>query len=241
MLARLLHDTAHVVCISSLAGRVSEPKLPVGDYRIGGFGGRIGLTEYLVRERIDAVVDATHPFAVKMTQTAATVCDDLGLPRLLLQRPPYRMSEGDRWIRVDSMEDAAYLVPELGRRVFITTGRNRLRDYAQMPQDVWCLVRCVDPPVGPVPPNLEVLLARGPFDAASERELLLDNRIDVMTSKDSGGELTEGKLIAARELDIPVIMVSRPEPVPSELVTTPHEAMAWVEKLVAQAADHQVP
>lgn len=213
---------------SSLAGRVRNPKLPVGECRIGGFGGPDGFADYLETERITAVIDATHPFAATMTRTAATVCAALAIPRLVVQRPRYSQQPHDEWLRVPSVAAAAQAIPQCGRRVFITTGRQELPAYAQLPAETYSLVRCVDPPVGAMPPNLAVILARGPFDVAAERKLLHTHRIEVLTTKDSGGSLTSGKLQAARELGITVIMVDRPTLPSGDVVSTAQAAQAWV-------------
>jgi precorrin-6A/cobalt-precorrin-6A reductase len=196
--------------VSSLAGRVREPALPAGDVRIGGFGGPDGLVAFLTAEHISAVIDATHPFAEGMSANAAAACGQTGTPLLRVVRPPWRPRDGDTWHAARSLADAASLLPGLGRRVFLTTGRQGLAAFAGLRQ-TWFLIRCVDPPAGPMPPQRQVILARGPYDTAAERALMREHQIDVLVTKNSGGELTAGKLAAARDLSIAVVMVSRPE------------------------------
>jgi precorrin-6x reductase len=121
-LAARLHPDVDV--ISSLAGRVPDPALPVGEVRIGGFGGVEGMRHWLVQSAVDAVVDATHPFAATITAHGVTVCAELGLPHLLLARPAW--PSGDA-IVVASDGEAAQTVAARGySRVFLTTAAARV-------------------------------------------------------------------------------------------------------------------
>lgn len=196
--------------VSSLAGRVRDPALPAGEVRIGGFGGAGGLAAWLTDQHVSAVIDATHPFAEGISANAAAACGQTGTPLLRVVRPPWLPGAGDSWHEARTLAEAASLLPGLGRRVFLTTGRQGLAAFAPLLQ-TWFLIRCVDPPADPMPPQHEVILARGPYDAAAERTLMRQHQIDVLVTKNSGGELTAGKLAAARELGIAVVMVSRPE------------------------------
>jgi precorrin-6A/cobalt-precorrin-6A reductase len=213
--------------VSSLAGRVRDPALPAGEVRIGGFGGVDGLADWLIAHDVAAVVDATHPFAHRISAHAAAACARTGTPLLGLTRPPWTPGEHDTWHQAGSLQDAARLLPALGRRAFLTTGRQGLAAFAPLDQ-TWFLIRCVDPPSGPLPRACEVILARGPYDAGAERALMRAHRIDVLVTKNSGGELTAGKLDAARELGIPVIMVARP-PLPEvPRCESAGEAESWL-------------
>jgi precorrin-6A/cobalt-precorrin-6A reductase len=196
--------------VSSLAGRVRHPALPAGEVRIGGFGGAGGLAAWLTDQHVSAVIDATHPFAAGISGNAAVACGQTGTPLLRVVRPPWLPGEGDTWHEASSLADAAKLLPGLGRRVFLTTGRQGLTAFAALRQ-TWFLIRCVDPPAGPMPPQRTVVLARGPYDAGAERALMRQHQIDVLVTKNSGGDLTAGKLAAARDLGVAVVMVSRPE------------------------------
>ncbi|WP_086782454.1 cobalt-precorrin-6A reductase, partial [Crossiella equi] len=197
--------------VSSLAGRVREPLLPPGEVRIGGFGGVAGLVEWLRGNGIQLVVDATHPFAATMTANASAACAVLGVPLLLLRRPGWTEQAGDRWHWVGSVAEAAALVPSIGSRVLLTTGRRDLPLFDD--PALWYLCRSVDPPES-CPPNASVLLDRGPYTVDGELALLREHRIDVLVTKDSGGGQTSAKLTAARRLGIPVVIVRRP-PVPA--------------------------
>ncbi|WP_019816185.1 cobalt-precorrin-6A reductase [Saccharomonospora saliphila] len=212
---------------SSLAGRVAAPRLPEGGVRIGGFGGPDGLASWLAEHDVAAVVDATHPFAERISASAAAGCATAGVPLLRLERPGWEPGPGDDWRWVDSLDEAAALVPELGTRVFLTSGRQGLSAFAGV-TDVFFLARCVDPPEPPLPPRIEVLLSRGPYRAEDEAALMREHRIDVLVTKDSGGTHTEGKLTAARELGIPVVMVRRPPHPDVEVVTDVDGARAWL-------------
>ncbi|MFB8000941.1 cobalt-precorrin-6A reductase [Nocardia sp. NPDC056000] len=210
--------------VSSLAGRVREPVLPVGAVRVGGFGGVDGLREWLADNGIDAIVDATHPFAGGITANAAQAAADVGLPVLHVRRPGWREEAGDRWIRIPDVSAAAEAVAGLGDRVFLTIGRQGVAAFAESAQ--WFLIRAIDPPDGAMPVRHELLLARGPFSVEDETALLADRRIEVTVTKDSGGALTEAKLTAARALGIPVLMIDRP-PLPAGARRVETVAAAW--------------
>ncbi|MGW5072500.1 cobalt-precorrin-6A reductase [Rhodococcus sp. NPDC004095] len=231
-LAAALVSEPGIAVESSLAGRVRNPRLPDGEVRVGGFGGVDGLREYLRANRIDAIVDATHPFASRITANAATAAASAGVPLLILRRPAWTPAPEDNWTQVDSLAAAAAALPALGRRVFLTIGRQGVDAFAG--SDAWFLVRAIDPPEGPAPTATTLLLDRGPFGLDAERELLRDNRIDVLVTKNSGGALTEAKLTAARELGVAVLMVSRP-PLPSWVPVTSDvaAAAAWALESVA--------
>ncbi|MGI5349758.1 cobalt-precorrin-6A reductase [Streptomyces sp. CA-250714] len=232
-LAELLDGAPDMRVTSSLAGRVAAPRMPPGDVRIGGFGGVRGLAEWLRTHLVDVLIDATHPFAETISFHAAEAAAEAHVPLLALRRPGWVPTAGDNWHMADSLPHAAQLLPRLGRRVFLTTGRMGLAafaDAASAGQDsdgLWFLVRSVDPPEPgtPTPARMELLLDRGPFTLDGERELLRGHRIDVVVTKDSGGTATAPKLAAAREASLPVVIVRRP-PVPEgvRVMTSPEEA-----------------
>jgi precorrin-6A/cobalt-precorrin-6A reductase len=223
-LASLLQHDVDV--ISSLAGRVPDPALPVGEVRIGGFGGVAGMRRWLAEHAVDAVVDATHPFAATITAHAAQVCGELTLPHLVLARPAW--PHGDA-IVVHSDAEAADTVAMHGfSRVFLTTGRSGVAAFAAV--DAWFLIRAVTAPDSDTLPHRhEVLLSRGPYRYDGELALMKDHRIDALVTKNSGGDMTRAKLDAAATLGIPVVMVDRP-PLPAgvQTVSTVDEAAAWV-------------
>ncbi|MDO0910069.1 cobalt-precorrin-6A reductase [Streptomyces sp. DT2A-34] len=204
---------------TSLAGRVARPGAVEGDVRIGGFGGAQGLADWLRAEHVDTLVDATHPFAESITANAVRAATATGVPAVILRRPGWRPGPEDRWHEVASLDEAAGLLPSLARRVFLTTGRLGLAAFAHL-TDLHFVVRSVEPPEPPMPPHTEVLLARGPFTADDEAALLREHRIDVLVTKDSGGEATSAKLTAARRLALPVVVVRRP-PLPEGVAAVP--------------------
>lgn len=229
-LAERLVERPDLHVTSSLAGRVREPQLPPGAVRVGGFGGPDGLTDWLRHEQIGAVVDATHPFARTITDNAVAAADRAGRPLLVLRRPAWQPGSGDDWRAVPSLAAAAALLPELGERIFLTTGRQGLAHFAAL--DLRFLVRSVDPPEPPLPQRTTVLLARGPFTVPGELALLREHHIDVVVTKNSGGSMTGAKLTAARELGLPVVMIQRPPLPPVASAGTVEEAIAWLDSVL---------
>jgi precorrin-6A/cobalt-precorrin-6A reductase len=211
---------------SSLAGRVARPRLPVGEVRVGGFGGPDGIARWLAEHRVAAVVDATHPFAERISASAASACATAGVALLRLERPGWSERPGDRWTWVDDLTGAAAAIRRLGTRGLLTTGRQGLSAFSVL-DDVWFLIRCIDPPEPPLPRRHELILGRGPYTLAGELGLIDDHRIDVVVTKDSGGELTAAKLDAARERGLPVIVVRRPPRPGDETVADVAAATAW--------------
>lgn len=227
-LASRLHAQGLTV-VSSLAGRVARPRLPVGEVRVGGFGGVDGLVAYLRGHDVRAVVDATHPFAERIGANAAAACPAAGVPLLRLARPGWTARPGDDWHRVPDLAGAARGVRALGRRAFLTSGRQGLRAFTS-DASTWFLIRTVDPPdEADLPAHHALLLDRGPYTPAGEGTLMDEHRIDVLVTKDSGGALTEAKLDAARERRIPVVMVDRPPRPRAETVGDAAAAAAWVD------------
>ena len=232
-LAEALSDSGWQV-ISSLAGRTSSPRLPAGETRIGGFGGVVGLIDYLRTQRISALIDATHPFAATMGWHAAEACRALQLPLLRLERPAWQPEPGDRWHPVADWDAARATLRALGaRRVLLALGRQDLEPFVAL-TGVRFLIRCVSPP-DPLPAfaDAELLLARGPFDLASERALLDSARIDAIVCKSSGGEATVAKLIAARERGTPVVMRQRPRRPALQSRADVEGAQDWLAAVIA--------
>ncbi len=193
--------------------------------RVGGFGGVEGLRDWLVANGIDTVIDATHPFAGVISANAAAAAADLGLPLVHLRRPGWSAQDGDRWIRVTDLAAAAETVGEMGERVFLTIGRQGVGAFAGLTEP-WFLIRAIDPPEGALPPRHELLLARGPFTVEDESQLLADRHIDVLVTKDSGGDQTDAKLTAARTAGLPVVMIDRPA-LPEGAVVMENVAQVW--------------
>ncbi len=226
-LASAQHGRAGFAVTSSLAGRVAVQSLPSGDVRIGGFGGVDGLRRWLREKRVDAVVDATHPFARAMTEHAVAATTAAGVPLLVLRRDGWIAGPGDRWHRVPDGAAAARLVDGMGERVFLATGSGDLAAFTGLDAH-WFLLRAVDPPPAPLPVRHHLVLARGPFTADSERALLREHRIDLVVTRDSGGAMTAAKLVAARELGLPVVLLERPPGPGVPTVATVDEAVRWL-------------
>ncbi|RUV19663.1 cobalt-precorrin-6A reductase [Mesorhizobium sp. M7A.F.Ca.MR.245.00.0.0] len=194
----------------SLAGRTESPVAQGVPVRTGGFGGADGLADYLRKEHIDLLIDATHPYAAQISANAAQAARVAGVPILALRRPGWEPVEGDRWTEVDTSGDAARALGPAPRRVFLALGRQEVAAFEAAPQHHY-LVRSVDA-IEPklAVPDASYLLARGPFREAEERTLLEEHRIDVVVSKNSGGAATYGKIAAARALGLEVVMIQRP-------------------------------
>ena len=230
-LARALAGDARYDIVLSLAGRTEQPvPLPV-TVRRGGFGGVAGLARFLAEERIDRVIDATHPFAVQMKAHAIAAAREAGVRLLAIRRPPWVAVQGDDWIMAGDLDEAAAALGPAPQRVFLTTGRDELGPFVAAPQHFY-LIRSVEAPAPTeLPPSTELILARGPFVFEAERVLLEQKRIDVVVSKNSGGEATKAKLEAARALGLPVIMVQRPElPEAPESVASVAAALDWLDQ-----------
>jgi precorrin-6A/cobalt-precorrin-6A reductase len=231
--------TSGLRVISSLAGRVAAPRSPPGEVRIGGFGGPDGLAEYLSAERISAVIDATHPFAARITGNAVAACARTGTPLLVLRRPPWLPVNGDRWTTVPDLTAAAAVLtgrhpdavrtagPSPDAAVLLTIGRQGVGAFCAAPQRFW--LRSIDPPEPPLPARAELILDRGPFTRDGELALLRRLSIDVLVTKNSGGRLTAAKLAATRELGLPVIVIDRPADPPGiQVVPDVPSALTWL-------------
>ena len=217
-----------LVVTTSLAGRTERPRPVAGLVRTGGFGGPAGLAAYLTEHGIGRLIDATHPFATRISAAARLACEQANVPRLLLRRPPWQRHPHDHWIEVDGITAAAAIVDRAGRRAWLTLGASEIAAFSGATA-VHFLVRLVDPPRHPLPlRSYEVIVGRGPFSAAEEHSHIERHAIDVLVSKASGGAATEAKIIAARERGLPVIMVRRPPLEPGEAVDTVEEALDWL-------------
>src|SRR5262249_16985852 len=208
-LARAVERRRGLKVITSLAGRTREPAALPGATRSGGFGGMEGLIRFIREEKVDVIIDATHPYAEQISRHAVVASRSTGVPLVRLERPPWPRQPGDRWALVDSVTEAARVCQDYGRRAFLPVGRQDLPAFSHL-----------QPPSFLLPPlprlHCEVATGRGPFTADDERKLLLQHRVDMIVAKNSGGDATYGKIAAARALGLPVILVRRPVP-PFEL------------------------
>ncbi len=220
----------------SLAGRTAMPAAQPVPVRVGGFGGAEGLANYLVSERIDALIDATHPYANVITANAVAAARRSGVPSIALLRRPWIAISGDRWIEVSDVAEAVRAIGQTPRRVFVALGRNELEPFRDAPQHYY-LIRSVDPVDPPLPlPHVGYVTGRGPFGEADDRALMTGHRIDVVVAKNSGGTATYGKVAAARVLGIDVIMLRRPAAPACAAVETIEDAVAWLDHALTSAA-----
>ncbi len=225
-LAQTVCEMPDLDVIYSLAGRTRKPNLPNCHLHLGGFGGVEGLIAYLKEAEIDLVVDATHPFAATMAAHTAEACQEANIPRLKYCRPAWSQGEVS-WKSVSTYQSAADQLKDFGGRVFLSIGTKDLGAFSGL-KDKWFLIRAVEQPETPIPlDNHELLLERGPFDEAHEQTLLVTTQIDVLVSKNSGGQMA-GKLTAAHSLGIPIIMIEQPAPPAGEVVDNIEDVLGWL-------------
>lgn len=224
-IAAQLTTDASLRVTTSLAGRTKSPAAIAGDVRTGGFGGADGLAHWIAQNQVDLVIDATHPFAARISANAREAADRTGVPLLAFERPAWTPVAGDDWTDAATVADAAALIGADPKRVFLAVGRQEVEPFDAFWQHVY-VVRSVEPIEDRLLPGATRLLDRGPFDEAAERRLLEDHRIDVIVAKNSGGDATYGKIAAARALGLPVVMVRRPAP---PLLGAYHDIGALVE------------
>lgn len=235
-LARALAGDARFQPVLSLAGVTRAPRPQPIPTRIGGFGGAEGLAAYLRAEGIGAVVDATHPFAAAMTANAAGAAARSGTPLLRLHRPAWTAGPGDRWTEVPGMAEAARALGPAPRRVLLTVGQKELAPFRAAPWHHYTLRSVDPPPPESLPPRTVLITATGPFPLEAERALLRERGIEVLVSKNSGGGATAAKLVAARELGLPVILLARPAPPPGlQTVADTAAALDWLARRHAGA------
>jgi precorrin-6A/cobalt-precorrin-6A reductase len=223
-LARALADLG-ADAVFSYAGRTASPVAQPLPTRIGGFGGVEGLIAYLRSEGIGAVIDATHPFAAQMSRNVVAACAATGVPLAALERDGWQAGPGDRWIHVPDIAGAVAALPEAPARVFLAIGRQNLEAFAQVPH--MYLLRLVDPAPAPLP-QAEVVIDRGPFDVAGDTALLRRYAITHVVSKNAGGAGAEAKLVAARMLGLPVILIDRPHVPARRCCRSVGEVLAWL-------------
>jgi precorrin-6A/cobalt-precorrin-6A reductase len=227
-LAELLAEQSGILSMLSFAGRTTALRAPKIPYRIGGFGGADGLQAYLEAERIDVLVDATHPFAEHISRHAAIAAAGANIPLIVLSRPAWVRQPGDHWIDAIDMAAAAAALGREPKRVFLTIGRLQLDAFAAAPQHFY-LIRTIERLTFPARlPRHRAILGRGPFAVEAEDKLLREESIDVVVSKNSGGEAAFAKVRAARHLGLPVVMVARPRQAPGPVLHDPAEVMAFL-------------
>jgi precorrin-6A/cobalt-precorrin-6A reductase len=220
----------------SLAGRTASPMPQAVAIRVGGFGGAGGLADYLLEQHIDALIDATHPYASVISANAVAAARQIAVPFVALRRPPWTAVEGDHWIEVRDTGAAVIAIGDEPRRVFVALGRNEVAAFAGAPQHHY-LIRSVDPVYPPLPlPHVTYITARGPFSEADDRALLTAHAIDVVISKNSGGNAAYGKIAAARALGLNVIIVRRSAAPEAPAVETIEAAVAWLDHTLTSAA-----
>jgi precorrin-6A/cobalt-precorrin-6A reductase len=213
--------------VLSYAGRTENPRAQAIPTRVGGFGGVEGLAEYLTREGVTHLVDATHPFAARISANAIAAAERAGVQMLALTRPEWIEGPGDRWTRVADTEQAVAALGREPRRVFLALGRQTIDDFAHAAQHFY-LLRFVDA-AEPTLPRHHLVVDRGPFTLAGELALLREYRIEVVVAKNAGGSGARAKLDAARERGLPVVMIDRPFIPPRPQVGSVAAVLDWLD------------
>lgn len=232
-LAKIIAKDKRFEPMLSLAGRTASPAASPIPCRIGGFGGWEGLAAWLKAEGMSALVDATHPFAARISANAVKAAEAAGVELLSLSRPAWTRESGDRWIAVPSPVAAAEALGDAPKTIFLATGRLELPAFATAPQHSY-IARVIDHPGDvPLPPRIAFIYDRGPFDAAAETRLFAERQVEIVVSKNSGGAATYGKIEAARQFGLPVVMIERPEKPAGRSVASAAEAMQWLESQLA--------
>lgn len=220
-------DGLSLPVITSLAGRTINPRLPKGAYRIGGFGGIAGLVAYLKQEKIGLIIDATHPFANQITSHAIAAATATGIAILRLERPLWQPEKGDNWLEVETLQQAVAAIPS-NARVFLAIGRQHLSAFSSR-NDASFIARMVDLP-DPAPHNfqaLDIILGK-PDTSISEIDFLSRHNIDIIVCRNSGGPTSYGKILAARKLHLPVIMIGRTTPADVTTVSSITQLLAML-------------
>ncbi len=215
--------------VFSYAGRTTKPIPQPLPTRIGGFGGVEGLKRFIADEGITHIVDATHPFAAGMCWNAAAAAEATGVESLSLQRPPWAPQAGDDWTEVGDVDAAVRALPAARTRIFLAIGRQNIGAFATAPQHHYVL-RIVDEPDGPLPlPDCAAIVSRGPFTRDGDAAMMRERGIELVVSKNAGGNIARAKIDAARELGLPVIMIARPEQPERTTVATVEDALGWLQ------------
>ncbi len=235
-LARELARDSRIEFTLSLAGRTANPaSTPGATVRSGGFGGVSGLTRWLIESGTEAVIDATHPFAAQISANVTAAIDALGLPLYTVVRPPWSAADGDRWQHAATIEEAAGMLGVEPRCVFLSVGRQGVGAFRRAEQHLYVIRAIEKPDTEDMPPRVTLIQARGPFALADEIDTLRRHAVEVVVTKNAGGDATYAKIAAARELELPVIMIERPEKPGRNIVSTSADALRWLETLHAKS------
>ncbi|HXH15798.1 MAG TPA: cobalt-precorrin-6A reductase [Sphingomonas sp.] len=218
-------DTA----VLSYAGRVASPKAQPIPVRVGGFGGVEGLAGYLRDNAVTHLVDATHPFAARMSGNALAAARRAGVAPIALTRPAWAPVPGDRWTHVADIDAAVAALSGDARRVMLALGRMHVDAFAVQPQHDY-LLRFVDPPDrAPALPRHHLIVDRGPFDIEGDRRVMEGHGTEMLVCKNAGGIGAVAKLGAARALGVPVIMIDRPALPARREVHAVADVLGWLD------------
>lgn len=214
--------------ITSLAGVTDHAPDLAGEVRIGGFGGVEGLATYIMDNAVDALIDATHPFATRITEHAIQACRRTATPYLRLDRPEWPMPADTDVVFVPDAHEAARLVARTSSAALLTIGRKDLAAFEGV-NKVKLVVRVIEQPG----PELKLdsatyVIARPPFTVEGEVALMRVHGIDTVVTKASGGDATRAKLDAAAKVGARLVVLRRPPAPDTERVFNVEDALVWV-------------
>jgi precorrin-6A/cobalt-precorrin-6A reductase len=227
-LCELLANRKNMSAMLSLAGRTLNPAQQPIPTRIGGYGGAEGLAGFLSEQKINFLIDASHPFAERISANATAAAALAKVSLIVLTRAPWTQTQGDRWIEVEDLESAVTALGSEPRRVLLTSGRLGLGAFEDAPQHDY-LIRTIDPPETLNLPRARIILDRGPFSESAEKRLMSDEKIEILVTKNSGGDATYGKIAAARSLGLPVVIIHPPTRPEGLTLHDPQEVMRVIE------------
>lgn len=214
-----------VISYAGVVKKIAKQPLPK---RTGGFGGADGLAEYIINEKITHLIDATHPFANTISENAILAAKKTGVLFTTLERDPWEPEAGDHWTTVKTIESAINLLNGPPERVFLAIGRQEIKGFFRNRHHFYLLRMIEDTPINFEIPDFEVIHDKGPFKYEADKQILLKYNITKIISKNSGGSGSRAKIEAARDLNIPVIMIERPSVSPRSIFNNPDEVLKWI-------------
>lgn len=178
-----------------------------------------GLKNYLQVHHIRLLVDASHPYAANVSRNAMAVCKALAIPYIRYERDLSKLDYAGITV-VHSYEEAAEAAAGLGRKIFLTTGSRNLEKFVHSPALKDCELTARVLPTADVIALCEelgldaghIVALQGPFSRELNVELFRKYGAEVIITKNSGAVGgTDTKFAAAAELNLPIVLIDRPQ------------------------------